>query len=164
MLNMFFRSSESKIKLHKAPSLVFKDVLMVFAFAGAATLLGSVSVLAQDDIEAGRKEFSQSCMTCHGESGRGDGEMAKYLTIKPADLTALSKNNNGQYPFLRVFQTIDGRAAVKAHGAGPMPIWGERYTVDSGAAGAEPYKTYSAEPFVRARILELTYYIQSLQK
>jgi hypothetical protein len=45
-----------------------------------------------------------------------------------------------------------------------MPIWGDRYTVQSGAAGAEPYRSYTSEPFVRARILELTYFIQSLQE
>jgi hypothetical protein len=27
----------------------------------------------------------------------------------------------------------------------------------------EPYRSYTAEPLVRARILELTYYIQSIQ-
>ena len=61
-------------------------------------------------------------------------------------------------------KTIDGRAVVKTHGDGPMPIWGDRYTVQSGAAGAEPYKSYTSEAFVRARVLELTYYIQSLQQ
>jgi mono/diheme cytochrome c family protein len=120
--------------------------------------------LALDDLAAGRAEFQASCQSCHGEKGTGDGPLAKYLTIKPADLTQLSKANNGQYPFLKVFQTIDGRAVFKTHGEGPMPIWGDRYTVTSGAAGAEPYRSYSAEPFVRARILELTYYIQSLQQ
>lgn len=120
--------------------------------------------LAEEDLAAGKAEFQASCQSCHGDSGMGDGPMAKFLTIKPADLTQLSKANNGQYPFLRVFQTIDGRAVVKTHGEGPMPIWGDRYTASSGAAGAEPYKSYSAEPFVRARILELTYYIQTLQQ
>lgn len=120
--------------------------------------------LAQDDLAAGKAEFQASCQSCHGESGKGDGQMAKYLTVKPADLTLLSKANNGQYPFLKVFQTIDGRAVVKTHGEGPMPIWGDRYTVTSGAGGAEPYKSYTSEAFVRARVLELTYFIQSLQQ
>ena len=119
---------------------------------------------AQDDLAAGKAEYQAACQSCHGDKGIGDGPMAQYLTLKPADLTQLSKANNGQYPFLKVFQTIDGRAVVKTHGEGPMPIWGDRYTVNSGAAGAEPYRSYSAEPFVRARILELTYYIQTLQQ
>ena len=128
-----------------------------------ATILG-LPAMAADDLAAGKAEYQNSCVSCHGDSGKGDGQMAQFLTIKPADLTQLSKANNGQYPFMKVFQTIDGRAVVKTHGVGPMPIWGDRYTVASGAAGAEPYKAYTAEPFVRARVLELTYYIQSLQQ
>lgn len=125
---------------------------------------GAAGAAAADDLAAGRAEYTQSCQSCHGEGGKGDGELAQFLTIKPSDITQLAKSNNGQYPFLKVFQVIDGRAVVKTHGAGPMPIWGERYTASSGASGAEPYRTYTAEPFVRARILELTYYIQSLQE
>jgi mono/diheme cytochrome c family protein len=121
-------------------------------------------VLAQDEVAAGRAEFEIACQTCHGPKGKGDGPLAKFLTIKPADLSQLTKKNDGVYPFLKVFQTIDGRAIVKAHGEGPMPIWGDRYTVESGASGVEPYKSFSAEPFVRARVLELTYFIQTLQE
>jgi mono/diheme cytochrome c family protein len=121
-------------------------------------------VLAADDLAAGRAEYQRSCQACHGESGTGDGQMAKYLTIKPADLTALKKNNHGDYPFLKVFQTIDGRAVFKTHGEGPMPIWGDRYTVEADVQGADRFKAMTSEPIVRARILELTYYIQSLQQ
>lgn len=164
---MFDKINDSvklEVREEAGPAALFHRTLVLLAATGAAIVAGSLPVLAQDDLESGRNEFRLSCVACHGEGGNGDGEMAQFLTIKPADLTALSKKNNGQYPFLQVFQTIDGRAVVKAHGAGPMPIWGDRYSVASGAAGAEPYKTYSAEPFVRARVLELTYYIQSLQK
>lgn len=121
--------------------------------------------LAQDsEVAAGAAEYRVACYQCHGEAGKGGGPMAQFLTIKPADLTQIAKKNNGKFPFLEVFQTIDGRAVVKAHGEGPMPIWGDRYMAQSGAAGIEPYKSYTAEPFVRARILELTYYIQSIQQ
>lgn len=120
--------------------------------------------LAQDDLAPGRAEYQSSCLACHGEQGRGNGPMAELLTIKPADLTQISKANGGKFPFLKVFQTIDGRATVRGHGFGPMPLWGERYTVESGAKGVEPYKSYTSEAYVRARLLELTYYIQSLQE
>ena len=164
MFDRFNDSAQPEVREETGPAALFHGTLVLLAATGAAILAGSLPVLAQDGLEAGRNEFRQSCLACHGEGGKGDGQMAQYLTIKPADLTALSKKNNGQYPFLQVFQAIDGRAVVKAHGPGPMPIWGDRYSIASGAAGAEPYKTYSAEPFVRARVLELTYYIQSLQE
>lgn len=136
--------------------------LLIACAALAAS--ASFASAADDEVAAGRAEYRISCMACHGEKGVGDGPMAKFLTIKPADLTVLSERNGGKFPFLAVFQTIDGRAVVKTHGDGPMPIWGNRYSEDSGAWGAEPYKSYSSEAFVRARILELTYFIQTLQK
>ena len=135
-------------------------------FLSAIIVLASAAtpVLGQDEVAAGKAEYEIACHACHGDKGKGDGPLAQYLTIKPADLSQLTKINHGTYPFLQIFQTIDGRAVVKAHGDGPMPIWGNRYTVASGVGGVEPYKTYGAEPFVRARILELTYYIQTLQE
>lgn len=137
----------------------------ILTVAACAAFSWASPALAQDsEVAAGAAEYRIACFQCHGEAGKGDGPMSLLLTIKPADLTQLAKKNNGKFPFLDVFQTIDGRAVVKAHGEGPMPIWGDRYVAQSGAAGVEPYKSYTAEPFVRARILELTYYIQSIQQ
>lgn len=129
----------------------------------AAGSLGSAHA-DNNDVAAGAAEYKTSCFQCHGESGKGDGPMAQFLTIKPADLTLLAKKNNGTFPFREVFQSIDGRAGIKAHGVGPMPIWGDRYTAQSGGDLIEPYKTWTSEPVVRARILELTYYLQSIQQ
>jgi mono/diheme cytochrome c family protein len=137
-------------------------ILLIMAFAPFG-LAGSA--LAKDsDVAAGAAEYRIACYQCHGEGGKGDGPMAQFLTVKPSDLTQLARKNNGAFPFRDVFQIIDGRATVRAHGEGPMPIWGDRYMAQSGAAGLEPYKSYTAEPFVRARILELTYYVQSIQQ
>lgn len=142
-----------------------------FSVVGSILLSGvfvstvsGIAAAQSTDVAAGAAEYRISCYQCHGTRGEGDGPMAKYLTIEPADLTVLSQRNAGRFPFLIVFQTIDGRAGVRAHGEGPMPVWGNRYTESSGAQGLEPYKGYTAEPFVRARILELTYFIQSIQK
>ena len=59
-----------------------------------------------------------------------------------------------------VFQVIDGRALVSGHGARDMPVWGNRYQEDIG----NTYGPYGGEQAVRARVLELVYYIQSIQK
>jgi hypothetical protein len=91
--------------------------------------------------------------------------MALFLTVKPPDLTTLAKRNGDQFPFERVMRVIDGRTEIGPHGTRTMPIWGDRYTSESTAAYMqEPYRSYTAEPLVRARILELTYYIQSIQQ
>jgi mono/diheme cytochrome c family protein len=110
-------------------------------------------------------EFRNSCAACHGAEGKGDGPMAVLLTVKPPDLTVLAEKNQGNFPFSQVMRIIDGRAAVGAHGPREMPIWGDRYMLDFPTAHMqEPYRTHTAEPLVRARILGLTYYIQSIQR
>jgi mono/diheme cytochrome c family protein len=38
--------------------------------------------------EAGKKIYLESCQSCHGPTGKGDSDMAAYLTPPPADLTS----------------------------------------------------------------------------
>ena len=40
----------------------------------------------QRTIEAGRRLYEENCASCHGRSGRGDGEAGKDLDPKPADI------------------------------------------------------------------------------
>jgi hypothetical protein len=73
----------------------------------------------------------------------------------------LSKNNKGVFPFDRIYNVIDGRLDIRAHGPGDMPIWGRDYS----AKAAEVYMDvpYHPESYVRSRILALTEYIARLQ-
>ncbi len=119
--------------------------------------------LAAEEFVMGKAEYQLACAICHGDNGKGDGEMVRYLNIKPTNLTQLAKANDGKYPFMKVFETIDGRNVVKAHGEGPMPIWGDRYKVEATETGGGITKGSEAE-YVRGRILELTYYLQTLQE
>ena len=117
------------------------------------------SVLAEAEL-IGSEEYRVSCLNCHGVGGKGNGPMAGFLTKKPTDLTVLSKNNGGEYPFFKVYQTIDGRILVPVHGDRDMPIWGIRYLEED----EERYGSFGGEDVVRARILQLVYYIQMLQR
>ena len=131
----------------------------------AALMLASAAMFAAplsqaQDFKPSADEYRASCQVCHGPGGQGDGPMARLLIVRPADLTTLSKRNDGKFPLLRVFQMIDGRAVVGAHGERTMPVWGQRYSTELG----DRYGPYGAEAAVRARILELVYYVQSLQK
>jgi len=38
--------------------------------------------------ESGRKIYLESCQSCHGPTGKGDSDMALYLTPPPSDLSA----------------------------------------------------------------------------
>jgi len=116
-------------------------------------------VLAADQAtveDLGRQRYIESCAACHGEDAKGAGLLASMLTAKPADLTQLSKNNGGTFPFGQVYNTIDGRSKHRAHGSHEMPVWGQLWQQEG------PYER--AETFVRGRILELIVYLRSIQQ
>ena len=112
----------------------------------------------------GKDEYMRSCEPCHGTGGRGDGPAAKHLAKRPADLTKLSESNGGVLPFVRVFETVDGRLDVALHGPREMPVWGDRYKRD--LISEMPRAAVSddmANVLARRRILQLIEYISSLQ-
>jgi hypothetical protein len=82
--------------------------------------------------------------------------MSELWKIPPADLTVLSRKHNGQFPFWRVYHTIDGREEVLSHGSRSMPIWGGRFLRQEGGAPLD-------EHTVLGRILALVYYVESIQ-
>lgn len=108
----------------------------------------------------GEREYKASCAVCHGMDGRGQGDFVGILKVQPADLTKLSKNNQGRFPYDRVLQVIDGRATNIAHGTRDMPIWGERYAEEIGENVGPSCNAIA----VRARELELMFYLQSIQE
>jgi mono/diheme cytochrome c family protein len=62
-------------------------------------------------VERGKRLFRQHCVPCHGETGVGDGAMARKLGYKPANL-ALERLN----------QQTDGEVFWKiSKGKDPMP-------------------------------------------
>jgi mono/diheme cytochrome c family protein len=70
---------------------------------------------------AGRKLYSAYCSPCHGELGKGDGQGARLLPVKPADHTngALMNKHTDKYLFDLIAK---GGSAV---GKSPyMPAWG----------------------------------------
>lgn len=115
--------------------------------------------IAQDNT-VGKAAYDVACAVCHGSSGQGGGEFADVLTVKPPDLTAISARNGGEFPYLKVFQIVDGRTTVRAHGTSVMPIWGDYFSREAeGASGG-----FGTELMVRARIVALVDYIETLQK
>ncbi len=132
---------------------------VVFSTLFTGLICVSSPVVAEEEL-IGSDEFRISCAACHGAGGRGNGNMAQFLNVKPADLTVLKKNSGGEYPFMRIFQTIDGRAVIAGHGERAMPVWGDRYKRES----IRGYGSIGNEAAVRARVLELVYYVQSIQQ
>jgi hypothetical protein len=91
--------------------------------------------------------------------------------VPPSDLTVLSKNNGGIFPFNSVYEIIDGRKAVAAHGTREMPVWGDRYSPDVfGELNVWPRinpseirPSIDPEAIVRLRILAVIDYLNRIQ-
>jgi len=129
--------------------------MKIIAITALAIAAFSTQALAQD---AGEQEYMNSCASCHGASGEGDGPLADLMTVDLPDLTQLSAQNEGEFPMLDVIMTIDGRSGIRGHGY-PMPVWGDRFKVEASEAG-----DYAAEIDTRGRVLSLALHLQSLQK
>ena len=119
--------------------------------------VGAQTSAEQEVASGGKPAFEQYCATCHGRDGKGGGGASNLLTVKPTDLTMISKNNNGTFPFWRIYGVVDGREEeIKGHGTRDMPIWGAEFR-------AQAASSITAQSQVRGRILELVYYLQSIQ-
>ena len=129
----------------------------VAMLAGAILFTTCLGAIAQDDL--GKNEYMVACAVCHGESAMGDGPFAQLMNVDVPGLTTLSSQNDGTFPFLSVFMTVDGRTQVEGHGS-PMPVWGERFS----ASAAEEFGPYGGELRVRGRILSLVTYLESVQE
>jgi len=112
----------------------------------------------KEEAPPGKQAFNQYCASCHGVSATGNGPMAETLKKAPPNLTELSVKNGGEFPRQHVVDTIDGRADVRAHGMRDMPVWGTelREAVSSGDERGGVY--------ARTTIMQLTNYIESIQK
>lgn len=130
----------------------------------AAGLAGTAWAQTKENFDPGKREFDANCAVCHGATGKGDGSYAELLKKPATDLTMLRKSNNGVFPYLRVYASIDGREMVKSHGDRDMPVWGRDYSAQK-AKAAEYYidVPYDAEMYVRSRILALIDYVNRLQ-
>jgi mono/diheme cytochrome c family protein len=132
------------------------------AIVGVAVTLASGSAVAQTKVDVGKREYDSNCATCHGLDGKGSGPYVEFLKKSPPDLRTLAKRNGGVLPVSRLYEVIDGRQEVKAHGPRDMPIWGADYRAKAGEyAYFDP--PVDPEVFVRGRVLALIDYISRLQ-
>lgn len=134
-------------------------------FGLVLTLCGALGTAAQaqsmaDDV--GEFEYMNSCASCHGMSGKGDGPLADLLNTAPPDLTQLQKNNGGVFPVSAAFEMIEGVGDVAAHGSRQMPAWGMRYS--ERAESGPDFSPGEVTNYPRARILALIEYLSRIQE
>ena len=121
-------------------------VLSMSCFGGLA--------FAQAKVDVGKQEYDWHCASCHGESGTGNGELKRWLTRAPSDLTTIAKRNGGAFPNQLVWEMIDGRSGIEigAHGSRTMSVWGQRYRAEAlgnpaTAAEGQARVTLGGRPF-----------------
>ncbi len=135
----------------------FRYLLAIVAFLTSARVAGpqQASAVQSASPPDGAALFRTHCASCHGSSGRGDGPVAEFLKIPPADLTQIAKQSRGAFPAAQIMRIIDGRQLVRAHGDSKMPVWGDAFSHSL---------THADEDLVRQKIEALVKYLQSIQE
>lgn len=85
----------------------------------------------------GESVFQTICARCHGPRGDGDSQLAKLMTVKPANLRVSRLDAVAMERIVR-----DGGAAVGRSGA--MPAWGQELT---------PQQLQDVLAYVRSRVV-----------
>ncbi len=114
--------------------------------------------LVKNATPIGLAEYKRSCAVCHGLDAKGNGVMAVALKNTPADLTKISKQNDGKFPHERIYKTIEGLDQLTEHGTREMPIWGEKYRKEAHLTSEDEHL------YLRGRMFELMIYLQSIQE
>lgn len=134
-----------------------KLVLSALAIAIATPTMS----LAQ---EIGEASFMSNCAVCHGADGKGNGPIVDMLKDGPSDLTKIAAANGGNFPIKTVYSIIADADQNRAHGTSEMPIWGNRFNDEIIAEEGEFGVGGSAGPSAQTRILELVYFLATIQE
>lgn len=129
----------------QAVNFALKPLILAGAIASFSTCAFS------EDIDSGKTNYESICAACHGQNGKGDGSVSAELRTKPSDLTLIAKRNGGVFPTEVLYQIIDGRRTIRAHGTYEMPVWGS------------VFQSSGPENVARNRILAIIDYLKSIQ-
>jgi len=127
------------------------------ALAMAVCLVGAAVFAAQtktsgkvpDSVKRGQALYAAHCVSCHGQTGEGDGPAASSLKVPPTNLTKISQRYKG-FPVAKMADFISGEKYAVGHGSREMPVWGKKFSASPGGAAAE--------------IDALTKYLESIQR
>jgi mono/diheme cytochrome c family protein len=134
--------------------------IIATAIAIVAVGTGAFSQDGEGEDPIGLTEYEIACMSCHGLDAKGDGPKARTLSTMPADLTLIAARNGGVFPARAIYDMIDGRGVIPAHGKRDMPVWGDRYR-KTGDPGEDPAEV---DKRARALIEALVGYLETIQR
>jgi mono/diheme cytochrome c family protein len=129
--------------------------IVIIVGSGMLVRAGAANGQSAPGMEAGNSLFQTYCASCHGPTARGDGPIAPFLKVPPANLAQIAKRNNGVFPSERVYQVVDGRQVLNTHGGSQMPVWGDAFS--KSVKGSDVAS-------VTARIKALVDYLASIQE
>ena len=133
------------------PVIILAALLLLLALAPAVSQEAKTGDKEIELFNEGSILYQRNCTNCHGTRAKGDGQVARLLTVKPTDLTQLAVNNDGEFPADEVFQAIDGRKGILGHGMRDMPIWGDVFLAEDG----DPEAKAEAERKIRSLVVYL---------
>jgi cytochrome c1 len=111
--NPAFRPQEEPVRLPPADSVPTKGREHVpLPGSPGATSLRNPEQVTESSLLAGKELYGIYCTPCHGESGKGDGPVAKKFVPTPADISAAG--HGAHHPDGDLF-------AVVTHGRNGMP-------------------------------------------
>jgi len=92
------------------------SLLAVVVLLGIAQT--SLAASSKGNSEAGKKLYLESCQSCHGPTGKGDSDLAAYLTPPPANLAAKATQTKTDAQLRKIIlEGRPGRAMASFDGA-----------------------------------------------
>jgi len=73
---------------------------------------------------SGAALYRESCASCHGLDGRGNGPVAPLIKATIPDLKRISARRDGKFPADEVYRIIDGQSRRASRDTRSMPVWG----------------------------------------
>lgn len=93
-------------------------LVLVLIWSGSGLLMAQPS----DVLDRGQRIYREHCMECHGETGKGDGPKAPFLSPRPGNLVSAATSAKTDTELLRTIAHGKPRTA--------MPAWQDRLAVE----------------------------------
>ena len=98
----------------------FLNVFLLITVFSALSLTATSYVLAAGDAAKGKEVYNNTCASCHGPTGKGDGVAAAALDPKPRDLSNAEYVSGLSNEHLA---TVISKGGAAAGMSALMPAW-----------------------------------------
>ena len=137
-----------------------KTLFVLMAGALGMVFAATAADEAKHGLELGKQEYMAKCASCHGATGKGNGDFTRLITTSPPDLTTYAQRNGGYFPKDQAWMTIDGRTLddhVQRYRG--MPVWGQNFRDEALTTPAY----HAPESYAAERIGALVDYLATIQ-